>query len=42
MCNLTKQMYYRGQPYDSLENGLERKKKMFHIMILTDRVLYVI
>ena len=24
VCKLTKYLYYRQQPYDSLENGLER------------------
>ena len=39
MCNLTKQMFYRGQPHVALGNGLERRKIMFHIMILKNRVL---
>ena len=42
MCNLTKQRYYRGKHMIALENGLERRKKMFHMMTLKDRNLYVI
>ena len=34
-------MYYRGNHIITLENGLERRKKMFYAMNLKDRVLYV-